>query len=167
MSVQTDEYSEDYTDSPDETEENRSGAKNWRRKLEDDAKTAREEAVRLAAENEALKRNQTFSNVQGLDQSNAQHKFFIDNYKGDLTEEAIAATAQELGFISPQQSQTTVPQEELSTIARLDRTSLNAQPVSPMGDAESQLTALSQYKIEDDPTKFWAAANALGLTSQE
>lgn len=147
MSEQTD--NEDFEQEDSEKPEPK---RNFRRELEDRAAAA--EARALAAE------KQLAFKASGLDLANPQHKFFADNYSGDLTEDAVKAKALELGFIAEQK--TSVPQQEITQQSRMDQASNGAPPADITGTEEQKVKQLLESDF-NSLEEYAAAANAAGL----
>lgn len=84
----------DYPDDDLDTEEPNDLVKNLRGQLDAKSKEAKESAERAAAAEKQLA-----ILGSGLDLDNPQHRFFAENYSGDMTPDAIKTKATELGFI--------------------------------------------------------------------
>lgn len=148
MSEQTDDNS-----SSDENNSDEQPKRNFRRELEDRAVAAEKRA-------QELERKLAFRDA-GLDPSNKQHAIYMKAYDGDLDAGKIRADAEDAGFLT--QVQTTAPQGEIDTHARINAASLNAQPVAPVSGKEEQFKAILEASNQKD---FLAAVNAAGLMAK-
>jgi hypothetical protein len=104
----------------------------------DDIRQLRKKAKKadaLEAELTTLKREKEFTRA-GLDPDNAQHRYFMRGYDGDLSAEAIKAEAQSAGFLEAPATQ--VPAEEQETQARISAASAGAA-VQPEKDWDAEL----------------------------
>lgn len=124
MSDQTDNTSQD---------ENSPEGKNWRRSLED--QLAAEKEARINAEKAFA-----FNTVKGLDMSNPAHKFFAENYKGEMTPEKVAEAATANGFITNETDNGTTA--NIQGHQQIDAASQGAPPADIPGSDEAKLNAI-------------------------
>jgi hypothetical protein len=106
--------------------ESENDSKNWRRKLEQDAKDGKR-ASREAevAKQEAQQAKRELALIKaGIDLESGTGKLFAKAYDGEATPEAIKAAAQEFGLVPT--SQTTEVQSDLSAIDRIANASAGA-----------------------------------------
>ncbi len=105
--------------------------KNFRRELE-------ERAAQAEAKAAELERQLAFNSVKGLDMSTPAHKFFAENYKGELNAEAVAKAASDLGFLK-ESTEDTTSQREVNRLSQFDAASQGAEPAVISGTDEAKL----------------------------
>lgn len=135
-----------------EDSENESDApkKNFRRELEERATAAEAKAAEL-------ERKLAFNSVPGLDLSQPAHKFFAENYKGDLDPAEVAKAATEMGFITPK-TETSEVDADVQRIARFDAASQGAEPATISGtEAAKQAELLDKSKYNSSQEFLQAA----------
>lgn len=120
------DYNTDELDNINSNDESENDSKNWRRKLEADAKEGKkatreaEEAKREAAN---AKRELALMKA-GIDLESGTGKLFAKAYDGEATPEAIKAAAAEYGLVPT--SQTNEVQNDLQAIDRISQASAGA-----------------------------------------
>ncbi len=82
--------------------------RNWRRELEDRAKTAETKASELETQLAGLQRAEAFRSA-GIDPNDSRQSYFVKGYDGEIESDAIRAAAVEAGFISGESGGGTVP----------------------------------------------------------
>ena len=137
--------------------ESESDSKNWRRKLEQDAKDgkrATREAEAAKQEAQQAKRELALMKA-GIDLESGTGKLFAKAYDGEATPEAIKEAAQQYGLVPT--SQTTGVQSDLSAIDRIARASAGAgATVTP--------SALDDIRIAANPEEFIKILQANGVS---
>ena len=137
-------------------------SKNWRRKLEADAKEGKR-AYREAeiAKQEATKAKRELALMKaGIDLESGTGKLFAKAYDGEATPEAIKAAAQEFGLVPT--SQTTEVQNDLSAIDRISQASAGATGTV----APNAIDEIRNAKSQEDIIKV-LQANGITISNEQ
>jgi hypothetical protein len=151
------DYNEEELDNNLGNDESENDSKNWRRKLEADAKEGKR-ASREAeiAKQEAAQAKRELALIKaGIDLESGTGKLFAKAYDGEATPEAIKAAAQEFGLVPT--SQTQEVQDDLSAIDRISQASAGATgTIAP--------SALDEIRNAANPADVIKILQANGIT---
>lgn len=135
-----------------EESEGQAPARNWRKELEDRAKTAEDKAAEL-------ERRLAFTEAGLTDLSPKQVKALLSAHEGDISADAIKATADELGFapppktaeeeVDPEQAQR---EQELASLSKI----AGSAPSAP----DPQTTVDDVHNMSPDEIKAYLFGNA-------
>lgn len=156
------DYNNDELDNISTDNESENDSKNWRRKLEADAK----EGKRASREAEIAKQEATQAKRElalmkaGIDLESGTGKLFAKAYDGEATPEAIKAAAQEFGLVPT--SQTTEVQNDLSAIDRISQASAGATGTV----APNAIDEIRNAKSQEDIIKV-LQANGITISNEQ
>lgn len=156
------DYNNDELDNINPDNESENDSKNWRRKLEADAKEGKR-ASREAeiAKQEAAQAKRELALIKaGIDLESGTGKLFAKAYDGEATPEAIKAAAQEFGLVPT--SQTTEVQNDLSAIDRISQASAGATGTV----APSAIDDIRSAKSTEDVLKV-LQANGITISNEQ
>lgn len=100
----------------------------------------------------------------GIDTDTPMGKMFFKAYEGDLTKEAIATAAQEIGIIERQTQQQQIPSEEKDSTKERQTLNNGATPPGDNPTHPKDLAKANAKKVLDEGGKFEQAAGAFLTT---
>jgi len=144
-----------------EESEGQAPARNWRKELEDRAKTAEDKAA-------DLERRLAFTEAGLTDLSPKQVKALLSAHEGDISADAIKATADELGFgpppkvaeeeVDPEQAQR---EQELATLTKLANSPAPGAP-----DPQTSVDEIRNMSPEAIQSYLYGNADQFGTPPQ-
>lgn len=156
------DYNNDELDNISTDNDSENDSKNWRRKLEADAKEGKRASreAEIAKQEAAQAKRELALMKAGIDLESGTGKLFAKAYDGEATPEAIKAAAQEFGLVPT--SQTTEVQNDLSAIDRISQASAGATgSVAP-----TAIDEIRNAKSQEDIIKV-LQANGITISNEQ